>query len=86
MIAEMAEVEAAPETGAEKKSLQVLIVDDNPDDAFLLRRYLKKSVWFEAQLTEACSGKAGLTLLESSSFDCVFLDHRLPDGDSTAWL
>lgn len=86
MIAEMATVEVPTETGVVKKSLKILILDDKPDEAFPLRRCLKKSVSFEAQLVEVCSGKEGLSLLESSAFDCVFLDYHLPDGDSTTWL
>jgi two-component system cell cycle response regulator len=74
------------EPGVVKKNLNVLILDEDPEAALLLRRYLKASVWFEAELAQARTGKEGLALLESSNFDCVFLDHRLPDGDSTLWL
>ena len=73
-----------------KKNLNVLILDDNPRryfyDTFLLRRYLQKSVCFKAQLAAACSGKEELSLPEFSNFDSVLLAHRLPDGNSTAWL
>ena len=86
MIAEMPAIEAHAETSVVRKGLKVLILAENPDEAFLLRRSLLESVWFDAELAEAWSGNEGLSLLESSSFDCVFLDHRLPDGDSTAWL
>ena len=86
MIVEMAAVEAPTETVVARRSLNVLILDANPDDAILLRHCLKKSACFETQLAEARSGREGLSLLESSNFDCVFLDHRLPDGDSTTWL
>ena len=86
MIAELAAIETQNETSVVRKGLKVLILAEHPDEAFLLRRHLLKSVWFDAELAEACSGNEGLSLLESSSFDCVFLDHRLPDGDSTAWL
>ena len=86
MIVEMAALEAPTETVVARRSLSVLILDANPDDAILLRHCLKKSACFETQLAEARSGREGLSLLESSNFDCVFLDHRLPDGDSTTWL
>src|SRR5690349_21384362 len=86
MMAETAILESQLEMGVAKRSLNVLILDEDPEAALLLRRYLKTSVWFEAELAEARTGKEGLALLESSNFDCVFLDHRLPDGDSTLWL
>ncbi len=86
MIAEMAAVESPTETSVVRKNLNVLILDDNPDDAMLLRRCLKQSVSYDAQLAEVRSGREGLSLLESSTFDCVFLDHRLPDVNSTTWL
>jgi len=86
MTAEMAAVETPTEMGVVRKSLNVLIIDSNPDDAVLLRRCLKKSVCYDAQLAEVRSGREGLSLLESLNFDCVFLDHRLPDGNSTTWL
>jgi len=86
MIAETAAIEALTETSLVRKRLKILILAENLEEAFHLRRCLLGSVWFDAELAEVCSGNEGLSLLESSSFDCVFLDHRLPDGESTAWL
>lgn len=62
------------------RSLKILLIDDDEADRMALCRALKKSN-LNAEVTEADNGQKGLTLLENSSFDCAFLDYRLPDMD-----
>ena len=55
---------------------RVLLVDDDPDVAEALTAMLAKE---GLQVTRAATGTEGMTLLESSAWDAVFLDVRLPD-------
>jgi len=58
-----------------EKTETLLIIDDNDVDRERVRRFLDDAY----ELLEAASGKDGLKQLQSMQFDCVLLDHRLPD-------
>src|SRR5262245_30405826 len=53
----------------------LLIVDDDPMDRAMLRRYLTPHGF---QVTEAGDGPEALALLESQQFDVVLLDILMP--------
>lgn len=57
------------------KTLNILLIEDNANDAELARANLKK-------FTVSCvdSLKAGLAALETAKFDCVLLDLNLFNG------
>ncbi len=58
--------------------LKILIVDDDEVDRMALRRLLKSAgVAIEAVETVDC-GKA-IAILKEQTFDCAFIDYRLPD-------
>lgn len=57
---------------------RVLIVEDNPTESEQLQHLLNEKQIGSAQ---AFTGKEALELLETSSFDCVILDLKLPDMD-----
>ncbi|MEO1622625.1 MAG: ATP-binding protein [Cyanobacteria bacterium J06632_3] len=60
--------------------LSLLVVDDDDVDRMALQRWLNKAgLVFELQ--EATSAQDGIEALQSSDFDCVFLDYQLPDCD-----
>ena len=66
---------------------RILLVDDNPHDRLLYRRYLGQQVGVErVEITEASSGAEGLELFERLRPDCVLLDYNLPDTDGLAML
>lgn len=62
---------------------KILIIDDDPDIALLLERFLKKKD-FEAE--KALSGEKGLKMLENKKFELVLCDFRLPDIDGLDML
>jgi PAS domain S-box-containing protein len=55
---------------------RVLLVDDDPDVAEAIGAMLTKE---GAQVTRAATGTEGLAMLESQTWDAVFLDVRMPD-------
>lgn len=58
--------------------LKILIIDDDEVDRLAVQRALKKAgVRLETTEAEDCS--SGLDQLQNNTFDCVFLDYRLPD-------
>lgn len=64
---------------------RVLVVDDEYDMRFLTRASLE--VAFPAvQIREAPGGKEALALLESTKFDVVVSDHRMPLMDGFTLL
>jgi two-component system, sensor histidine kinase and response regulator len=60
--------------------LKILIVDDDEVDRMAVRRALMVS-GLQVELTEACSYAEAIATLTTHSFNCAFLDYRLPDGD-----
>jgi len=65
---------------------QILIVDDNPIDRELYRRYLAADTNTSYQFIEAESAESALQLLEGATPQCVLLDYRLPDLNGLEFL
>lgn len=65
---------------ARQTHLRVLLVEDSPDDAFLLRRTLRDAspVSFETDWVEDLA--SGVERLEQARYDCLLLDLNLPDS------
>jgi two-component system sensor histidine kinase UhpB len=61
--------------------IKVLLVEDNPGDARLIKEYLSdvKSVKFNLQMSDKLQG--GLEILENEVIDIVLLDLNLPDSE-----
>ena len=58
--------------------LSILIVDDDEVDRMAVGRSLRK-VGVKLEVTEAQDCGGAIALLKENTFDCVFLDFRLPD-------
>jgi CheY-like chemotaxis protein len=56
----------------------ILLVDDNPD-GLLVRRSLLEELGYSVQI--AVNGEEGLKLFETSPFDVVVTDYRMPRMD-----
>ena len=61
--------------------LNILVVEDDEIDRMAVRRALKKA-GVKMVVSEVESCQSAIATLKSQSFDCVFLDYRLPDGDA----
>jgi PAS domain S-box-containing protein len=64
----------------EDQTLQVLVVEDNPTDVFLLKKALQEVATFKIVLTQAKRLDEALHCLHDKSIDVVFLDLGLPDS------
>jgi two-component system, cell cycle sensor histidine kinase and response regulator CckA len=64
-------------------SLQLLLIDDHDDTAFLMRKSLERA---NHQVTVCRTGTEGLSVLKHRSFDLVLLDQKLADMEGLAFL
>ena len=64
----------------ETKSINALLIEDNPDDAMLIQRYLTSSPRVTYSLTHVGRLADGLKILDSIRFDVILLDLGLPDA------
>ncbi|MBH8569536.1 hybrid sensor histidine kinase/response regulator [Microvirga sp. STS02] len=61
---------------------RILLIDDNPEDRMLYRRFLGQQSGFQRlEIVEASSGADGLEQFRLQQPDCVLLDYNLPDTD-----
>jgi MinD-like ATPase involved in chromosome partitioning or flagellar assembly/ActR/RegA family two-component response regulator len=60
--------------------IRILLVEDNPGDALLLRKLLGEVKGVSFDLTQVGRLSDALRSLETQSFDAVLLDLNLPDG------
>lgn len=69
-----------------EREIKILIIEDNPGDAFLIQEYLsdikdlKCNLLFAEKLSEA------KLILEKNSFDLIILDLNLPDSNGLSTL
>ncbi|MBN2390444.1 MAG: pyridoxal-phosphate dependent enzyme [Anaerolineae bacterium] len=66
----------------DKRVQQIMIVEDNPEAARLLRRILQTHGEF--QINEAHTGKEGLDMIRATQPDLILLDLMMPDMDGFA--
>ena len=62
------------------QELKVLLIEDNPGDAFLMKFYLGESTSPVFHVSHAETVKAALELLSESTFDIILSDMNLPDS------
>ena len=70
---------------AAARELKILVVDDDAVDRRAVRRALAKA-GVAAEVRDAGAVLPAINLLATESFDCVFLDFNLPDGDGLTFL
>lgn len=63
-----------------KETLRILLVEDNPGDAVLVREYLTECAALRTDLERAERLEQALDRLEAETFDLVLLDLHLPDS------
>ncbi len=72
-----------PDHGAAGPRLRVLLVEDNPANQFLARRFLEKLGHEVTVVSEAATAAARI---EAEAFDLIVVDRRLGEGDGLALL
>ncbi|AFZ25131.1 signal transduction histidine kinase [Cylindrospermum stagnale PCC 7417] len=63
-----------------EETLKILVVDDDEVDRMAVRSALTKA-GVRMELTEVGDGNDAISALGNNTYDCVFLDYRLPDQD-----
>ncbi|ABA21184.1 Response Regulator Receiver Signal Transduction Histidine Kinase [Trichormus variabilis ATCC 29413] len=63
-----------------EETLKILVVDDDEVDRMTVRRALVKA-GVRMEMSEVSDGNTALSILRNTSFDCAFIDYRLPDQD-----
>ena len=61
-----------------KEKLKVLMVEDNPTDALIVKKRLQKDKAFDYEITHVVSGEDALLSMEKNAYDIVLLDYNLP--------
>ncbi len=64
----------------ESSGITALLIEDNPDDALLIQRYLKASGKVNYTVIRAETLAEGLASLQRVQFNVILLDLLLPDG------
>ena len=63
------------------QTIDILLVEDNPGDAFLLQEQLKQSNMMQFNLIHVDYLQKAIANLEQASFDIILLDLILPDSE-----
>lgn len=71
------ENEATPK-GLVDKNLKILLVDDNPENRFIVKRFLDES---EISVSEVGDGIEAIDAFTTKKFDVIFMDINMPNKD-----
>lgn len=64
-----------------EKYIKILLIEDNPGDAYLIEEYLEEFANFSYELTIVETLHEALYVLKKRSFDVMLLDLELPDSN-----
>lgn len=76
-VAGVFENESTPK-GKVQKNLKILLVDDNPENRFIVKRFLDGS---EVIISEVGDGEAAVEKFKTDKFDMIFMDINMPIKD-----
>ena len=63
------------------KKIKILLIEDNPGDAYLIEDNLEEFADFSYELKRVGTLNEGLNILKGQPFDVILLDIVLPDSD-----
>ncbi len=61
-----------------KEKLKVLLVEDNPTDALIVKKKLARDNSFDYEVSHVVSGEEGISNLRKGQYDIALLDYNLP--------
>ena len=61
-----------------REKLKVLLVEDNPTDALIVKKRLQKDSSFEYEIDNVASGEEAISSVEKAAYDIILLDYNLP--------
>ena len=64
-----------------EKNIKILLIEDNPGDAYLLEEYLEEFANFPYELKHVETLNEALSILKEQPFDVILTDLSLPDSD-----
>src|SRR5215470_8094526 len=65
----------------DKETIRVLIIDDDPIDREVYKRYLRADTESSYKFAEASTGWEAVVRCREFSPHCILLDYSLPDGN-----
>ena len=68
------------------KEPKICIIEDNPEDRAIFRRYLLQDTDYSYRFFEEETGEKGLELCRAIQPDCILLDYNLPALDGLDFL
>lgn len=71
---------------SKQDTFSILIIEDNPADAYLIKFYLSESIEILFRTDEVSTLTAGIELLGKKDYDIVLLDLELPDSSGAETL
>lgn len=69
-----------------RESIQVLVIEDSPDDRELYRRLLKKRNDIHFEIYETDNVEEALKICREKDLDCVIVDYQLPGADGIDFI
>ena len=64
-----------------EKNIKILLIEDNPGDAYLIEDHLEEFANFSYELKNVGTLNEALSILKEQPFDVILSDLSLPDSD-----
>ncbi len=65
---------------------KVMLIEDNPEDRGVYRRYLQRDSEYQYRFIEVESGEEAFKIVGKERPDLILLDYLLPDMNGLEWL
>ena len=71
---------------AERETIQLLLIEDNADDAAIIRRLLSRYEGADLRVHSVGSTREGVERLRNNGFDLLLVDYQLPGEDGIEFV